>query len=336
VYSAHSAPRQTPPEPDNDRLLVRRDTRDADELAACLRDWNQIYEQLAPGRFEGRFVECRLQDIQVFRERTNQPLYEAGLVRPGWHVVGVPVHLGGDGHCGGRPIRADGIVSMRGGDELDCRAPAEFDIVAASIPQQLLHDHAREVEHCEFDHAKPHSTVIAADPALTQSLRTLLLSVLDVAAHAPAQLRQPAPRRSLQQRLLATVVRTLAHPPGAASDPPPSASARHALVGRAQAYMRAHVDEPLSIEDLCRALQVSRRTLQYSFQDVLQVNPVRYLRALRLNGVRRTLKLAQPQASVHDIAARWGFWHMSRFADDYRRMFGELPSQTARLSINAR
>lgn len=315
---------------------MRRDTRDADELAACLSDWNQIYEQLAPGRFEGRFVECRLQDIQVFRERTNQPLYEAGLVRPGWHVVGVPVHLGGVGHCGGRPIRADGVVSMRGGNELDCRAPADFDIVAASIPQQLLLDHAREVEHCEFEHAVPHSTVIAADPTITQALRTLLLSVLDVAARAPAQLRQPAARRSLQQRLLATVVRALAHPSVVSSDSPPSASARHALVTRAQAYMRSHVDEPLSIEDLCRALQVSRRTLQYSFQDVLQVNPVRYLRTLRLNGVRRTLRSTPPLANVHDIAARWGFWHMSRFADDYRHMFGELPSQTTRLSNDTR
>jgi AraC family ethanolamine operon transcriptional activator len=39
---------------------------------------------------------------------------------------------------------------------------------------------------------------------------------------------------------------------------------------------------------------------------------------------------------VQDIAARWGFWHLSHFANDYRRMFGELPSETARLSINAR
>jgi len=315
---------------------VRRDTRDADELAACLRDWNQVYEQLAPGRFEGRFVECRLPDIQVFRERTNQPLYEAGLVRPGWHVVGVPVHVGGDGHCGGLPIRADGIVSMRGGNELDCRAPADFDIVAASIPQHVLHDHAHLVEHCDFDRVVPPTTVIEADPVHTHALRTLLLSVLDVAAHAPEQLRQSAARRSLQQRLLASVVRALAHPSDVEREPPPSASARHTLVARAQAYMRAHVDEPLSIEDLCRALQVSRRTLQYSFQEVLQVNPVRYLRTLRLNGVRRTLRSTQPQASVHDIAARWGFWHMSRFADDYRRMFGELPSQTTRPSNDTR
>ena len=99
--------------------------------------------------------------------------------------------------------------------------------------------------------------------------------------------------------------------------------------------MRGHVDEPLTVEDLCRVLAVSRRTLQYSFQEVLQINPVSYLRAMRLNGVRRALKAADPaRQSVQDIAARWGFWHLSHFANDYRRMFGELPSETLRSSAH--
>jgi AraC family ethanolamine operon transcriptional activator len=76
---------------------------------------------------------------------------------------------------------------------------------------------------------------------------------------------------------------------------------------------------------------VSRRTLQYSFQEVLGINPVRFLRAMRLNGVRRDLKSgSRPAASVQDIAARWGFWHLGHFVTDYKRMFGELPSETAR------
>lgn len=33
---------------------------------------------------------------------------------------------------------------------------------------------------------------------------------------------------------------------------------------------------------------------------------------------------------VQEVAARWGFWHLSRFASDYRTLFGESPSQTLR------
>ena len=32
--------------------------------------------------------------------------------------------------------------------------------------------------------------------------------------------------------------------------------------------------------------------------------------------------------TVQEIAQRWGFWHTGEFAADYRRLFGELPSQT--------
>jgi AraC family ethanolamine operon transcriptional activator len=58
---------------------------------------------------------------------------------------------------------------------------------------------------------------------------------------------------------------------------------------------------------------------------------VQYLRAIRLNSARRELRDGNPAImQVQDIAARWGFWHLSHFASDYRTMFGELPSDTLR------
>jgi AraC family ethanolamine operon transcriptional activator len=38
--------------------------------------------------------------------------------------------------------------------------------------------------------------------------------------------------------------------------------------------------------------------------------------------------LSRSADTVGDVAARWGFWHLSRFAADYRQHFGELPSAT--------
>ena len=310
--------------------VVCRETRDADEQAACLRDWDQVYEQLAPGRFEGRFTEVRLGGLQLFREVTNRALYQAGRVREGEQVLGVPVAMQGTGSCLGRPLGRDSIVSMCGGDALDLRTPQDFDIVAAAIPVAVLERYANEVEDREPGRAGAGCAVLdlGSDPA--QALRELLQTALDLAQRRPAALHLAALHRTLEESLLATALRLLSR----AADERPArlpARMRHALVARAQEFMRAHLDEPLTIADLCRALRVSRRTLQYGFQEVLQINPASYLRALRLNGARRALRAAQPGGDgVHDIAARWGFWHLSRFASDYRRMFGELPSQTLR------
>ena len=58
--------------------------------------------------------------------------------------------------------------------------------------------------------------------------------------------------------------------------------------------------------------------------------PKQYLHARRLAGVRRELRLAPSEVRVVDVANRWGFWHMGRFAADYRKQFGEQPSETLR------
>jgi AraC family transcriptional regulator, ethanolamine operon transcriptional activator len=69
--------------------------------------------------------------------------------------------------------------------------------------------------------------------------------------------------------------------------------------------------------------------LQYCFEEVLGIAPASYLRAIRLNGVRRELASAAPgERAVQDVAAAWGFWHLSQFAADYRKLFGLRPSET--------
>jgi AraC family ethanolamine operon transcriptional activator len=55
-----------------------------------------------------------------------------------------------------------------------------------------------------------------------------------------------------------------------------------------------------------------------------------FLRQVRLEGVRRDLDGGLPPGGISELALRWGFSHFGRFAADYRRHFGELPSETAR------
>lgn len=80
---------------------------------------------------------------------------------------------------------------------------------------------------------------------------------------------------------------------------------------------------------------MSRRTLQYSFETILGISPLRFLRVTRLNQVRRALAEAGEVGSGHtvtQISAEWGFWHAGQFAKDYKQLFGESPSDTLRRS----
>jgi AraC family ethanolamine operon transcriptional activator len=80
---------------------------------------------------------------------------------------------------------------------------------------------------------------------------------------------------------------------------------------------------------MCAETGVSRRTLQYSFQDQVGMTPVAYLRVARLNQARLDLSLpTRADITVTDVAMRWGFVHLGYFSRAYRDLFGETPSET--------
>jgi AraC-like DNA-binding protein len=53
-----------------------------------------------------------------------------------------------------------------------------------------------------------------------------------------------------------------------------------------------------------------------------------YLHDLRMAAAHRDLLGSDGKQVVADVALRWGFTHLGRFAAEYRKRFGQLPSQT--------
>jgi AraC family ethanolamine operon transcriptional activator len=107
---------------------------------------------------------------------------------------------------------------------------------------------------------------------------------------------------------------------------------RSLMIGRkARAFVedRADSDEPPTVVDICEALGVSERTLQYAFREYAGMSPVSYLRICRLNRVRAALTASDPkETTITKVAMRFGFLHLGRFSGDYKRLFGETPSET--------
>ncbi|MCO8161882.1 AraC family transcriptional regulator [Pseudomonas sp. 21LCFQ010] len=103
------------------------------------------------------------------------------------------------------------------------------------------------------------------------------------------------------------------------------------FVKRTEEFIRAHAHEPLSIEQLADQAQVSVRSLFAGFREFTGTSPMAYLRDVRMERVHSEL-CANHEASVTDIAMKWGFAHLGRFSQEYRKRYGELPSATLRFS----
>ena len=100
---------------------------------------------------------------------------------------------------------------------------------------------------------------------------------------------------------------------------------------KADEFIRAHLNENLSVMRLCRELRLSRRQLEYAFRTAFDAGPAEYVQLTRLNESRRRLMSARRTGqSVTDVAMDTGITHLGRFATSYRRLFAESPSETLR------
>jgi AraC-like DNA-binding protein len=101
-------------------------------------------------------------------------------------------------------------------------------------------------------------------------------------------------------------------------------------VKQAVDYMQVNAGRPIRIRDVADACCVTPRTLENGFKTFKGMTPIAYLTQVRLEAVRHELQTVNFAPRIFEIARRWGFPDPGRFAERYRRAFGELPSETLR------
>ncbi|WP_374615625.1 helix-turn-helix domain-containing protein [Thauera aminoaromatica] len=244
--------------------------------------------------------------------------------------LGIPVAGGGAGMYCGVPIQ-DGAVSwLPGGGDFEIFSRERMDIVSATVSESLLCGFAAS-DSPRTAEASLQRPFLQQQPRRAGMLRRALIEIVVVARRQPGLLEIPASRAAMRDCVLSLMLDTLDR----ASERPTAdlrPSVKAWIVRKVRELALERPSEPLQIADICRSLAVSRRSLQYAFEDLVGMGAVEFLRNVRLNAVRRELRVAtgSPDEPIAAIAARWGFWHMPRFAAYYRALFGELPSETRR------
>ena len=90
--------------------------------------------------------------------------------------------------------------------------------------------------------------------------------------------------------------------------------------------------ERITMESLAREVHMSVRSIQQGFRAELGMSPMAFVRERRLERVHEELTDAIPSdgVTVTAVAERWGFHHLGSFAVEYRKRWGEAPSETLR------
>lgn len=293
---------------------------DVDEHAANLSGWRQEYDQLSGGGFTGRLDEAVCDGVQVFRERTSQLLRQRCEVWPGALWIGITEADDGS-RLNGRRVGATGVMACGTDGTFELVSPVGHSIIGFVVSRALLASRCPALQLPTDVDAHWWSVDAAQRHAALVHARAIL--VLAGAGGSESSLR------GAMLDIVAGLLTTREPPPRERGN----AASRRRLVAQAHERIEATPDRAPSVPELCAALHVSRRTLQYAFEEEAGVSPLTYIRSVRLNGVRRLLRHPTPGITVHGAAAAWGYWNPSAFAADYRRQFGERASETLARSL---
>jgi AraC-like DNA-binding protein len=161
-------------------------------------------------------------------------------------------------------------------------------------------------------------------------LRLVQLMAAD-ATQPQGLIHHPVAGARLQEALITGLLGAVDHPYRDRLERPSPATAGPGAIRRVVEAMRADPGEPFTVAGLAAIAGISIRSLQENFRRYYGTPPMSYLRHLRLDRVHEQLCHADPALhTVTEIAYRYGFTHMSRFAADYRARFGVPPRATLR------
>ncbi len=159
-------------------------------------------------------------------------------------------------------------------------------------------------------------------------LQRVLDFVLRELSEDPTLVRHPIARRQLDDLILDCMLSL----PGSHHDRVgPSVSRESvasAVVRRAERFMEANMDHAVSISDVAAECHCSRTKLFQAFKRERDWTPLQFLVRRRLERARRRLLAPCDGMTVTSVALESGYVNISRFAEEYRRVYGEPPSVT--------
>lgn len=222
------------------------------------------------------------------------------------------------GRFHGRSMTSSDLVMLNPGGEAYQQVFPGQSQLAVSVPVALA-EKILEVEHHRSANSLLNEWRVKTDPDVTNRLEKLLQQIL---GQQDAAVGLSAPE-NLASRILALAMRGRQAAPARVN-----VIHRRRVVTRAEALIRSRLHAPPSIMALCEATNTSRRALFYAFESLLGRSPIQHANILRLHAARRRINESGSGETVKLVAEALGFWHPGQFSADYRRLFGELPSET--------
>ncbi|GEM_PF-5074199 len=284
--------------------------------------WDCDYVQYSSGKLEAPFDAFLYGGMQFTQQHFNQKLCVQGSPPPDTIPIILFTQSMEEGCFDGRTFGSRDGVFMRSGSDGILHTPRNCRLFTISVSKEYLSRVAWTYDHIDLDRSLHENQVISFQAETLNKLRCFISKAYSSCPSDPASME-------LHDEILRALSETLRH-----NHPPETLSLQcsnhNMYVRKAQEYIEHHLKEDLPLTDVATYAGISLRSLELAFRKVLQLSPNEYIRTQRLHRFRAHL-LSTNTEELHKIgviAKQHGLFHVSRSSSQYRKLFGELPSQT--------
>ena len=288
--------------------------------------------QLDRGAFASSMQHLHCGSVYINHFISTRRLDVAGLPPPGLITFGVPTRQCLPFTWRNRHSNGDTVQVYRSDMEISMITHPFFEATDVSMSEEYFNVLMRRWEFPEFAKLARRGEMVRCLPAHLNALRSKLQSVCSVLDNNPVARQQHHELNDIISfEIPYLIARALMSADLPLQNPTPAKRAK--ALRQAVDYIKETPRKSAALKVFCAETDVSERTLQRAFLDHYGVSAKSFAQAYHLNNAYKILLRSDPSTtSIAEIAGRIGFSHMSQFAKDYRRHFGELPSATLNAS----
>jgi AraC-like DNA-binding protein len=275
------------------------------------------------GEFNGHLTWLKLDNFHIFRSRENIPHIAYMSLAPNRTFVSFPLTASAQ-VWNGVELQLGDIVLHSPGERghLWIRGASHWGLI--SLPSAQLAYYCKTLTELVLTE-QPVARILRPQPSTAVQLRRLHSRACTIAEKKPELFARGEAARAVEQDFIQALVDCLST---AVGDRRPVVR-QVEIMGRFENMLRGDFEKQPSTFEICAATGVPERTLRKCCVKFLGLSPSRYILLRRLNLVRARLQRADPAtATVAEVAFRYHFSELGRFAADYRALFGETPSET--------
>ena len=312
---------------DQQTFFLHQQFNDFEAYCESARHWDLDYYQLDRGVFSSERILFGNASFIFSNAKLERCILQKGTTPLGLVTFGVLANPNINIHWRNHDISGDKLLIFPPGGELYSVNQPDFNVFALSLSEEMLNRTCNSFELADFRKLIDGIEVLNCHPESMLLLRECLQkTAFELSSNPPAadsNLRLQQLEEDLASRLIAMIAKS-------------KGSMFKLALRRRDIALNIAVDFILesdhpvtSVQNLCSIAHVSERTLEYAFHERFGQSPKTFTLTHRLNNVRKMLTRANPDVDkIYEIAGQYGFFHMGQFTSDYKRLFGERPSET--------